>query len=362
MLKKSVSAFEVRRVGWKSPSNIAIVKYWGKQSGQLPINPSLSMTLANAVTATVVQYRQKATGEVTYGFQFGGEQKLGFHSKLDNFFCHVFEKYPFLDNYHFDIRSVNSFPHSAGIASSASAMSALALCIEEIAHCESHCLSTFQVADASVLARLGSGSAVRSLHAQWAAWGQCDCLDGANNEVAVSVKNIHPLFASYRDAILLVNEGVKSVSSSAGHQLMNQHPFKAARIAQAHENIKRLTDALTSGCVDLFVEVCEEEALSLHGLMMSSRPGYVLMHPNTLRIIEEVRAFRAQRAIPVAFTLDAGPNVHLLYPAQYGADVERWINERLLAFTVGEKVIYDGVGNGPEKLTEQMMEQFFGNE
>jgi diphosphomevalonate decarboxylase len=337
------------RVGWQSPSNIAIVKYWGKRDNQLPMNPSLSMTLDKAVTQTTIDYRCKASGDSVYSFKFHDKPNVSFSPKLDAFFRHLVAKYPLLGDYHFDIHSQNSFPHSAGIASSASAMSALALCAEEIAHVVMG-KSTFHPIDASELARLGSGSAVRSLHPRWAVWGETSVVAGTSDHVAVPLQKVHPVFNTFCDAILLVDEGEKSVSSSAGHQLMANHPYQQGRLSQAHFNVERLTEAIATGNLSTFIDVCEEEALSLHALMMSSVPGYLLMHPNTVKIIGLVRSFRQSTGIPVAFTLDAGPNVHLLYPHEHHAAIEKWINGTLRPLTATGNVIFDGIGSGPTRL------------
>jgi diphosphomevalonate decarboxylase len=337
-------------VGWQSPSNIAIVKYWGKRPGQLPMNPSLSMTLNEAVTNTSIAFRPRVSGEVTYEFRFFAQHYPQFHPKLDVFFGHLFAKYPFLRYYHFKIDSQNTFPHSAGVASSASSMSALALCGEEIAHQVMGSTTLFSPLEASDLARLSSGSAVRSLHPQWAVWGATSAVVGANDNVAVQLRSVHPVFVDYRDAVLLVDEGTKKVSSSAGHQLMDTHPYQKGRLDQAHFNMERLVKAMREGDLSVFVDVCEEEALSLHALMMSSRPGYLLMHPNSIKIIELVRDFREKTSIPVAFTLDAGPNVHLLYPSMHLVEVEKWINEQLLPYTANGKPFINSIGNGPKPM------------
>ena len=105
------------------------------------------------------------------------------------------------------------------------------------------------------------------------------------------------------------------MSSSAGHQLMTNHPYRDARLKQANNNTQRLIKALQDDNFNEFSEICEEEALSLHALMMSSRPGYTLLEPSTLVAIERIKAFRQETGLPITFTLDAGPNLHVLYPA-----------------------------------------------
>jgi diphosphomevalonate decarboxylase len=149
---------------------------------------------------------------------------------------------------------------------------------------------------------------------------------------------------------LIVSGETKSVSSRAGHGLMEGNPYATARYAQANENIKNLLSALKSGDLDTFINITESEALQLHALMMCSNPSFILMKPNTLRIIEEVRNFRNETHIPLCFTLDAGPNVHLLYPESEAEKVEHFIKDNLAAYCVDNKWIADRVGDGPKKL------------
>jgi diphosphomevalonate decarboxylase len=162
--------------------------------------------------------------------------------------------------------------------------------------------------------------------------------------------DIHPVFKTYRDAILIVSGETKAVSSRAGHALMEGNPYATARYAQANENIKNLLVALKSGDLDTFINITESEALQLHALMMCSNPSFILMKPNTLHLINEIRAFREETKIPLCFTLDAGPNVHLLYPESEAEKVDGFIKNELVKYCVDGRWIADRVGDGPKKL------------
>ena len=143
---------------------------------------------------------------------------------------------------------------------------------------------------ASYFSRLASGSAARSVFPKMALWGTTNYFKGSSDEYAVSLENdIHPVFTTYHDSILIVSGETKSVSSRAGHALMEGNPYAPARYAQANENIKNLLKALKGGDLDTFINITESEALQLHALMMCSNPSYILMKPNTLRIIEIIR-------------------------------------------------------------------------
>src|SRR5690606_18790582 len=119
------------RAAWQSPSNIALVKYWGKHGIQLPRNPSLSFTLARCLTKMTVEVNvDAALPGLTV--MYDGWPRPAFEAKILTFFDLIGDRFPWLRGSHVHIDSVNTFPHGAGIASSASAMSALALCLMDI--------------------------------------------------------------------------------------------------------------------------------------------------------------------------------------------------------------------------------------
>ena len=338
------------RVRWRSPSNIALVKYWGKRGKQLPQNPSISFTLSECCTETFVQY-EKADG---FGFKFffEGQENPAFGAKIEKFLMDNQAFFPFINQLHLKVESRNTFPHSSGIASSASSMSAFVMGLIEIENLlVGPSTGSGTLTKASYFSRLASGSAARSVFPAMALWGKTEAYEGSSDEYAVSLANdIHPVFKTYRDSILIVSGETKAVSSRAGHGLMEGNPYATARYEQANENTKELLSALKSGDMDNFINITESEALQLHALMMCSNPSFILMKPNTLRIIEEVRNFRNETHIPLCFTLDAGPNVHLLYPESEAEKVEHFIKDHLATYCVENKWIADHVGDGPKKL------------
>lgn len=349
------SAIPSGQVTWQSPSNIALIKYWGKFGIQLPKNPSLSFTLTKAFTETTLRYRPKTdpNQRVSMCFQLDGVPHAAFEVRLKTYLESLLTIFPFLDQLHLDVFSKNSFPHSAGIASSASAMSAMALCLSTIEHQLFDTLADDQQYEqqASYIARLGSGSASRSVFKKAALWGQTGLVKGASNEYAVPFEqNLHEVFHTYQDAILLVDQGAKPVSSSTGHALMDNHPFATTRYEQAKSNLHRLMDCLRTGDLKGFGNIVEIEALQLHALMMCSKPYYILMKPNTLKIIDLVQEFRKSTSVPVCFTLDAGPNIHLLYPKSQKDTIHQFINEVLAPYCHNGSWIDDEVGDGPFQI------------
>jgi diphosphomevalonate decarboxylase len=344
------------QITWRSPSNIALVKYWGKHSVQLPRNPSLSLTLASSCTDTMLQYEPRETpddGQVELDFFFHEEENEAFRVKILEFLNSLAPTMPFLKQLKLTVRSGNSFPHSAGIASSASAMSALALCLCSL---EDRLFGTLQDGNdfdqkASVLSRLGSGSACRSVFPHAAVWGATPFVPGSSDEYAVPVGElIHPMFKDFHDDILIVSREEKSVSSRAGHALMEGNPYAEPRYAQANARMGTLLEAMKAGDLPTFGKIVEDEALTLHALMMCSNPSYTLMRPASLAIIEKVRQYRADTGNPVYFTLDAGPNVHLLYPGEIITDVRKFIDDHLSEHCEDGYVQQDWVGEGPEEM------------
>ncbi|HOK50426.1 MAG TPA: diphosphomevalonate decarboxylase [Bacteroidales bacterium] len=342
------------RVKWKSPANIALVKYWGKNGHQLPANASLSMTLSEAFATTEVTFSPlKNEGGPVVTFTFENNTNEIFQQRIERYLQYLKEnEMPFLQHYRLDIQSQNSFPHSAGIASSAAFMSSLALClcsVEEQLY-EGIGYSFFE--RASYIARLGSGSAARSVYGGYVSWGRSKHVPHSSDEYASPVnKTVHPSFMHYVDTILIVSEKPKAVSSSAGHRLMNDHPFQLARYRQAALHHEELLRCLLCEDRQRFVEIVENEALQLHALMMTSHPSYILMEPATLFVIQQIRQFRSETGIPVCFTLDAGPNIHVLYAKDESVAVENFINNQIIpSIAQPVRVMYDRLGNGPEQL------------
>ena len=336
------------QVGWASPSNIALVKYWGKRGKQQPQNPSISFTLSECRSETFVSFEK--ADRFGFSFFFEGKENPAFGAKIEKFLLDNQAFFPFINQLNLKVESRNTFPHSSGIASSASSMSAFVMCLMEV---ENQIVgkSAMDTCKASYFARLASGSAARSVFPKMALWGKTEAYEGSSDEYAVSLESdIHPIFKTYRNSILIVSGETKSVSSRAGHALMEGNPYAPARYAQANDNIKNLLSALKSGDLEPFMKITESEALQLHALMMCSNPSYILMKPNTLKIIDEIRIFREETHIPLCFTLDAGPNVHLLYPESESEAVGEFVDVVLSFYCADNHWIDDAVGEGPKKL------------
>ena len=339
-------------VKWSSPSNIALVKYWGKKNNQIPQNPSISFTLSKSLTTTSKSFKPKKNKVNSVIFEFNGIKDHEFGQKIKLFISNIEKYFSFLKNHDINIKSENNFPHSSGIASSASSMSALASCLVDIEKINSNQQDdSYYLKKKSFIARLGSGSASRSIEGPITLWGESKSFPGSSDLYAINIsQDVNQIFQDYQNSILIIDPGVKKISSSIGHKLMNKNPFSKIRFSEAKNNIAKLKNVLKSGHLDEFMNITESEALMIHSLMLSSSPYFILMKPNTLEVIRRILEYRRETKNPVCFTLDAGSNVHLLYPNNIKSEVNKFIEDELLKFCKSKLCIYDSLGSGSAKI------------
>jgi diphosphomevalonate decarboxylase len=291
--------------------------------------------------------KKSETQDISFELLFEGKPKEDFKPKIRKFLERIAPYCPYIKDYHFKIDTQNTFPHSSGIASSASGMAALAVNIMRLEKTIIPSISDeYFYSKASFLARLGSGSACRSIKGEVVVWGNHDAILGSSDLFGIAFSEIHENFNNYQDTILLVDKGEKQVSSTLGHNLMHNHPYAEQRFAQAHKNLTALKEVLTTGNIAEFIKIVESEALTLHAMMLTSMPYFILMKPNTLAIINALWNFRNKTQIPVCFTLDAGANVHVLYPAAVKEKVLQFIQDELVAYCQNGQYICDCIGTG----------------
>lgn len=338
------------------PSNIALIKYWGKYENQIPANPSISYTLNHCKTNTTMEFL--AGEEFSVQTFLSGNEEKKFAEKIEKYFRNIEKYLPWILQGKYIIHTENTFPHSSGIASSASGFGAIAKCLmtldsrfkiqdSRLAYqqpsTDNH-QSTIINQKASFLARLGSGSACRSLYNGLVVWGETKEVSGSSDLFAVPYNNeeIHPIFKNFNDWVLLIHEGQKSVSSTVGHGLMKTNPYAERRFQEAHENFAKLKTILSSGDLEGFIKLVEHEALTLHAMMMMSEPAFILMKTATLEVINKIWDFRRITGLPLFFTLDAGANVHLLFPNDIENEkITDFIKTELLPLTQKGGVVKD---------------------
>ena len=333
----------VQKVENYCPSNIALIKYWGKYEPQIPANPSISFTLSECKTITKMQF---FPGEAFSVKTFlAGKEERNFNLKIEKYFKSIEIYLPWILKGRYEISTLNTFPHSSGIASSASGFGAIAKCLMDLN--QIFTLNTdleFQTRKASFLARLGSGSACRSLYNGLVVWGETPVFEGSSDLFAVKYpdEDIHPIFKNFKDWVLLINEGEKSVSSTVGHGLMKNNPYAETRFQEAKDNFFLMKEILKTGNLAEFITLVEHEALTLHAMMMMSEPAFILMKTGTLEVINKIWEFRKETNLSLFFTLDAGANVHLLFPNEIDCDkIEDFIESELLQFTQKGGVVKD---------------------
>ncbi|WP_315054763.1 diphosphomevalonate decarboxylase [Chryseobacterium indoltheticum] len=325
------------------PSNIALIKYWGKYKDQIPANPSISFTLNHCKTNTEMEFVANESFSVqTF---LSGNEEVKFAEKIEKYFKNIEQYLPWILQGKYIIRTENTFPHSSGIASSASGFGAIAKCLMKLDESFFGKKSDEEsLTKASFLARLGSGSACRSLYNGLVVWGETDQVNGSSDLFAVQYPNteIHDIFKDFNDWVLLIHEGVKSVSSTVGHGLMNTNPYAERRFQEARENFVPMKEILKSGDMQRFIKLVEHEALTLHAMMMMSDPAFILMKTGTLEVINKIWDFRRETDLPLFFTLDAGANVHLLFPNDGSEEkIKTFIEAELLQHTQKNGVVKD---------------------
>lgn len=247
-------------------------------------------------------------------------------------------------DFDFIIKTKNTFPHSSGIASSASSISSLTLCLLKFENYYNLIKNNkLFLQRASFLARLGSGSACRSIYPGLVIWGKYKKIKYSSNEYAIQYpKNkIHNIFFNYCDTILIIDPNPKKISSSLCHNLIMKNYYINQRFKSAKKNLDQLIYSLKTGDINLFGEIIEHEALSIHAIIMSSNPYLILIKANTLNVIEKIIEFRKETNKPLYFTLDAGANIHLLYPSIEKNIIKSFIKKKLIKYCYKKKYIED---------------------
>ena len=332
-----------QKVTESCPSNIALIKYWGKYEKQIPANPSISYTLNLCKTNTEMEF----VADETFSVQtfLAGKEEVKFAEKIAKYFRSIEEYLPWILKGKYIIKTENTFPHSSGIASSASGFGAIAKCLMTLDQSFSgQTDECFTLKKASFIARLGSGSACRSLYDGLVVWGETKEVYESSDLFAVQYPNdeVHDVFRSFNDWVLLIHEGEKAVSSTVGHGLMNTNPYAERRFQEAHENFATLKKILKQGDMNAFIQLVEHEALTLHAMMMMSEPAFILMQAGTLAVINKIWEFRKETNLPLFFTLDAGANVHLLFPSNKDEDkITEFIIKELVQHTQNNGVVKD---------------------
>ncbi|MCK6626309.1 MAG: diphosphomevalonate decarboxylase [Anaerolineae bacterium] len=310
--------------------NIAFIKYWGNQDNQLrlPANPSLSMNLGDLRTITTVTFSANLPGDA---LTVNGQPVVGPGLERVTTVLDLIRQQAGLA-LPARIESTNNFPAGAGIASSASAFAALSVAGAAAAGLD------LDEATLSRLARRGSGSASRSVPGGFCQWRT------GSDESSVAVSIAPPAYWDLRDVIVVVSQEHKAVGSTGGHHLASTSSLQAARVAGVESRLKLCREAVLARDLAALGPIIEEDAVIMHGVMMTSHPPLYYWNAATMTVIQATLQWRSE-GIPVYFTIDAGPNVHLICEA---ADAET-ITARAGQLPGVQRIITSGPG-GPARL------------
>ena len=287
--------------------NIAFIKYWGNRDNalRLPSNGSVSMNLASLYTRTTVTFHGDLKSDVLW--VNGEKSSPAAEIRTAAFMDEVRRLVPGIG--YAEIISENSFPTGAGMASSASAYAALAMAASAAAGLN------LKENECSRLARMGSGSASRSIPD-----GFCEWLAGCGDEDSYAVSIAPSAHWDLRDLIAVVSGEHKKVGSSAGHGMADTSPFQAERVRTAPGRVKNCREAILNQNFDALAEVSERDMIMMHAVMMTQDPPLFYWEPVSLRLIKLVREWR-EEGLSCFATLDAGPNVHVICTPESTAEL-----------------------------------------
>lgn len=311
--------------------NIAFIKYWGNKddSLRLPVNSSLSMNLAGLYTETTVGWNAalEADTVILNGQPAASDARQRVSTHLDTL------RQRLGIHGHASVESANNFPMGAGIASSAAAFAALTVAAVKAAGLE------LGERELTTLARLGSGSASRSVPAGFVEW-----YAGNSHETSYAESIATPSHWDMMDVIAVVSGTHKEVGSSRGHQSAGTSDLQTARVAGAGERLRICKLAVLNRDFNTFADIVEQDSNLMHAVMMTSKPPLFYWLPATLSIMNAVRHWRNNEYVNVCYTLDAGPNVHCLCLRQ-DAEV---VAARLKNLAGVEDIRSAGVGGAAE--------------
>lgn len=280
-----------------APSNIALIKYWGRVDEKLriPTNDSISFNLSNLNTTTTVEFSNKYNKDE---IQIEGYPSNYKYSRVIEHLDRVRKIAGIATRA--KVVSKNSFPGSTGLSSSASGFAALTLAAASAAGL------AFSEKELSILARQGSGSACRSIPAGFVQWHK-----GVSNKTSYAESIFPPKWWDIVDIVVVVSSQVKDVPTSEAQKNVYKNPFFKTRLANIDKKINALKHSIKKRDFTQFGEIVESEALELHSIMMTSNPSLIYLYPQTVRLMHKVRSWRKEGK-EVYFTINTGHNIHLI--------------------------------------------------
>ena len=323
----------------RAGSNIAFIKYWGVDDASinLPQTSSISMTLADAHTTTTVDWLDDAN-LVEDVIEIDGRTLIG---EAGARLVRHLDRIRALagTDQRARVTSFNNFPMASGIASSASGFAALT-----VAGCQALSLN-LDATQLSALARLGSGSASRSLFGGFVQWDR-----GVDHNSSVARMLYPPEHWALYDLVAIVSSAEKKVSSAGGHRIATTSPLNQARVDHVKTLLPVVENAIAARDLAMLGDPVEWDALAMHAVMQTGTPSLLYWQPGTLEVMQAVRSWRSEEGIAAYFTIDAGPNVHVLCTEQDAPMVQ----SRLAALSTVVDVIVSRPGSAPFAVSDHL--------
>ena len=303
-------------------SNIALIKYWGRSlesdpNMNIPSNDSVSMT-KNGIgdvklqTHTTIEFSDAYDQDLAL---LNGEVLIGRNMERILRVVNHLRKQVNLD-YCFKMMSKNDFPIQAGLASSASGFAALAIATVTALG------KDFSKEKISKIARLGSGSAARSIHGGFVYWNK-----GTSHETSFAEQICGPDEFNMDAVIAIIHEGKKDVTSDIGHRSAHTSPFNEVRIKLTQEQAKDIKKAILDDDFSKVGKIAEENCKYMHTVMMTSNPPLFYWHSDTLRLIKATEEIRKD-GLECYFTIDAGPNIHYLCRSEDSHELQKLLEKK----------------------------------
>ncbi len=311
--------------------NIAFIKYWGDRDNalRLPSNGSISMNLDGLYTRTTVSFQHSLPFDelIINGHEVTGAglERISRFLDLIRGLAHLQERA--------EVMSENNFPSGTGIASSASAFAALALAGSKAAGLN------LSEPELSRLARRGSGSASRSIPGGFVEWQA-----GTSDEDSFAFSIAEPGHWNLVDCIAIVSAAHKKTGSTEGHGIAGTSPLQAARVADAPRRLDLCRRALLERDFQALASIIELDSDMMHAVMMTSTPALFYWKPASLEVMNCVRQWRSE-GISVCYTMDAGPNVHVIC-----LEKEAGLIEQKLRVIQGVRDVLVARPGGPAKI------------
>ncbi len=338
----------MQKVTVQSPANIAFIKYWGqtKHNLYIPRNNNISMTLSGCITTTTLEKSTTlAEDRIEIKTEQGDYELL---SKKTEKGKKAYEQIERIRNVSKStdkvlIKSQNSFPSDAGIASSASGFSALTGVLL-LAFNQKHLFEDKKELSRQVRLN-GSASAARSVYG-----GYVELLAGNTHEEAYAIQLADENYWDLVDIIAVVNTDKKKSSSSVGHAVADTSPYFETRLLEMLPRIDQTKKAIINKNLTILGPLIEADCISMHTVMMTSKPPLFYWDPGTIAIIKDVIQMREKENIQAYFTIDAGANVHIICEKKNSEKVTMELKKNPFIIST----IYNEPGEGTKQIDNHL--------